>query len=459
VNVGTWYYYNGTTTDPGGNYSMFVPGGDFDVSVNAAGYHSYSGTVHVDNFTDTVFNIVLMPQMPPTTVLLKGNVTESGSGTPVSSATVRVHFADRSYQNQTMANGTGYYEIYVPSWAIEVTAWGPGHGPAFASTNVSGMYDLVLDLQLPVDGVQPQVISFSQVPDENISSLNPTAIDFVVDEEYLRGMSLMMLMEWNSSETYSNYTVTCGWTTSYDQLNPRNELNPSIMGTRYIVHLLWDTAGSWAILSDSTESFNLPCSEYWDGSRNLIMMRGYYSNSSVMDVPGTAVFDSDTHALLVFWTDYGYQIAMPDPTGVLKFVATVAEFSGSSLIRFENRVVAEMLVTDLSCDFFGIAPSGNYTTLLMVNGWSDGRLDFFDAKVDNTPPIANAGPDQDVIENTTVTLDGTGSFDNVGIVEYAWCFDDSGPILLYGGVVSYAFTTTGNHTVVLMTVPDLCHRT
>jgi PKD repeat protein len=450
VSINYWYFYDSTMTDSEGNYSMSVPGGDLNIWANAPSYQSYSGTVHVDNFTDAVFNIVLMPYMPPTTVLLKGNVTDSGSGDPVSGANVRVHFADRSYQNQTMTNDSGYYEMYVPPWAIEVTAWGPGHGPTFASTNVSGMSELVLDLQLPPDGMQPQLITFTQVPDQNISVLNPTVIDFVVEELYLREMNLYMLMEWNSSGTNHNYTVTQGWRTSYDPLDPRNDLNPSVMGMRYTVHFVWDASGSGAIVSNSTDSFYLPCSQYWDGSRYLNMVRGYYSNSSVTDISGTAVFDSDTHALEMFWTDSGFPIIMPDPSGVLKLAATFFEFSGGTIIRwFETRVVAEMPVADIACSFFGIAPSGNYKTLLMTNGWSDGRWDFTDSVVDNTPPIANAGPDQDVIENSTVTLDATGSFDNGWITSYSWSFVDAhgDTVNLTGDVVTCSFNATGTYSV------------
>src|SRR5438876_4860053 len=39
---------------------------------------------------------------------------------------------------------------------------------------------------------------------------------------------------------------------------------------------------------------------------------------------------------------------------------------------------------------------------------------------DVTPPIANAGPDQTVNEDVPVAFDGSGSTDNVGIVNYTW---------------------------------------
>ncbi len=42
--------------------------------------------------------------------------------------------------------------------------------------------------------------------------------------------------------------------------------------------------------------------------------------------------------------------------------------------------------------------------------------------LDSTPPVADAGPDRTVGENESVLLDGSGSTDNVGIVNYTWTF-------------------------------------
>jgi hypothetical protein len=41
---------------------------------------------------------------------------------------------------------------------------------------------------------------------------------------------------------------------------------------------------------------------------------------------------------------------------------------------------------------------------------------------DTTPPVADAGPDKTVDEDTTVTFDASGSTDDVGIVNYTWSF-------------------------------------
>ncbi len=75
----------------------------------------------------------------------------------------------------------------------------------------------------------------------------------------------------------------------------------------------------------------------------------------------------------------------------------------------------------------------------------------FDVNVrDRTSPIADAGPDQTVSQGTIVTLDGSNSTDNVGIVSYTWSFTYEGaPRSLTGMIVTWKFNIPGKYTVVL----------
>ncbi|MFB0526373.1 MAG: PKD domain-containing protein, partial [bacterium] len=68
-----------------------------------------------------------------------------------------------------------------------------------------------------------------------------------------------------------------------------------------------------------------------------------------------------------------------------------------------------------------------------------------------TPPVAEAGPDQTVNEDISVTFDGSGSTDDVGIVSYAWNFGDGGTGS--GIIVSHTYSEPGTYTVTL-TVTD-----
>ena len=84
-------------------------------------------------------------------------------------------------------------------------------------------------------------------------------------------------------------------------------------------------------------------------------------------------------------------------------------------------------------------PAGNYaadTVIITV--------------VDITKPIASAGPDQTVDEDTLVTFDGSASTDNVGITSYTWAFMDAGMLQTLDGMnPTYTFQTPGMYTVTL----------
>jgi len=69
--------------------------------------------------------------------------------------------------------------------------------------------------------------------------------------------------------------------------------------------------------------------------------------------------------------------------------------------------------------------------------------------LDITAPLADAGPDQTVDEDTLVTLEGWRSTDNVGITSWTWTFTDVTPKTLTGENVTYTFTIPGVYTVTL----------
>ena len=72
---------------------------------------------------------------------------------------------------------------------------------------------------------------------------------------------------------------------------------------------------------------------------------------------------------------------------------------------------------------------------------------------DTIKPTASAGPDQTVNENTKVTLDGSASKDNIGVVSYSWTFKDEINQNLTGKTPSYTFNTPGVYNITL-TVKD-----
>jgi hypothetical protein len=77
--------------------------------------------------------------------------------------------------------------------------------------------------------------------------------------------------------------------------------------------------------------------------------------------------------------------------------------------------------------------------------------------VDRVPPHADAGPDMTAIEGTVVTLDGTGSTDNAGIVTCSWWSADCG-FSASGSRVDLMAPSLGTF-VVTLTVTDASNNT
>jgi hypothetical protein len=91
--------------------------------------------------------------------------------------------------------------------------------------------------------------------------------------------------------------------------------------------------------------------------------------------------------------------------------------------------------------------------------YGDMTLTSFFYSSDNTPPVAEAGPDQTVKPGAEVVFNGSASTDNIGMTNYTWSFNTttlngSGEShILYGPVTNFTFDDEGAY-VVNLTVSD-----
>jgi len=103
--------------------------------------------------------------------------------------------------------------------------------------------------------------------------------------------------------------------------------------------------------------------------------------------------------------------------------------------------------------YYGVYDKGVWKVKARLKGDSarhEAESSWISFKVaDTTPPVAHAGPDQTVKEDTLVTFDGSGSSDNIGVTSYTWTFMDVTPQTLTGVNPTYTFATPGTYTITL----------
>jgi len=116
------------------------------------------------------------------------------------------------------------------------------------------------------------------------------------------------------------------------------------------------------------------------------------------------------------------------------------EYNGSEVVRYGEKMVFYMNL------------AGVYFVSLTVRDTS-GNEDTNTVWVnvlDIDPPVADAGPDQEVQQGTVVQFNGTGSQDNTGISDWTWTFEHGEEDQeLKGPEPSFEFTENGQYEVTL----------
>jgi len=138
---------------------------------------------------------------------------------------------------------------------------------------------------------------------------------------------------------------------------------------------------------------------------------------------------------------------------------TVVYFDGTGSTDDVGIANYTWTIVELSLEMYGPMPEytfsapGVYNVVLVVTdtiGHSSAPDGMFVTVNDATPPTADAGGDQTMMGGELVTLDGTGSSDDVGVVNWTWTFMYEGsPVELWGPVVDFTFWVEGVYDITL----------
>lgn len=137
----------------------------------------------------------------------------------------------------------------------------------------------------------------------------------------------------------------------------------------------------------------------------------------------------------IFWTLYGV---------VLSSTSGQIEVTQSFIAPFMN--MTTQLEITLRVNPYESPKETTYVDNIVITAIADIIFD--------QPPVAEAGNDQNVAVDEEVWLNGTGSSDDIGIVNYTWTFEyDGSNIELFGEEVNFTFQIEGVYNITL-TVTD-----
>jgi len=270
-------------------------------------------------------------------------------------------------------------------------------GPTFVA-DVAGAYTATLIVN---DGTDDSAPDSAVITAQIVVGNNPPVANAGPDQNVSVGDTVVL--DGSGSTDADGDALTYGWSLSVPTGSGATLSDPTAVGPTFVA----DVAGAYTatlIVNDGTDD-SAPDSavitaQIVVGNNPPVANAGPDQNVSVGDtvvLDGSGSTDADGDALT-----YGWSLSVP---------------TGSGATLSDPTAVGPTFVADVE---------GDYVAQLIVNdGTDDSAADSVvitaQAVPGNTPPVANAGPDQNVSVGDTVVLNGSGSTDADGdALTYSW---------------------------------------
>src|SRR2546427_4007197 len=103
---------------------------------------------------------------------VRGFVTDSVSGMPISGASVRLEASDFPWVFDASTDSTGYYGVAVPSHRYTITAWSASHDQVTSTVAVGSGQTVWFNETLPAAGARPGRLQGYVTEDRKSTRLN-----------------------------------------------------------------------------------------------------------------------------------------------------------------------------------------------------------------------------------------------------------------------------------------------
>jgi len=247
-------------------------------------------------------------------------------------------------------------------------------------------------------------------PDVKLDKTNPTAntgLDQAVDED--------ATMTFDGSASYDNIGIT-SYTWSFFDGTPQtlNGTNPTYT---------FNTPGNYTVTLSVTDAA-------LNSATDTVVISIMDMTKPIANAGDDLVVHEDT-----FVTFDGS--GSTDNGEIVSYVWTFNDVTPQTLLGVDSTYIFDV-------------PSVYNVTLTVSDAQGNSATDVVMITViDVSWPVANAGPDQIVDEDTLVDFNGSASFDNLGIISYIWTFVDGTLQTVFGVNPRYAFEIPGVYTVIL----------
>src|SRR3989449_372907 len=406
-----WYYGSDWgTSHATGAVAVEAPAGALSyVSAWASGYLIWSTTLTPVAGANSIA-IRLFPDLPQD-VRIRGYVNDSTTGTGLWAATVHVNgYDDQMPYGYT--DGTGYYEVWTVAAPQTVRATATGYAAGESAVNPASGATIWVNLSLSPDTNAPLVRSFTATPSIGVSESTPTSLVADVNETSL-DQSYMSILKLHSASANVGTFLNLG------RLDPAGVSVTSPSAGNYTISASWNMRTPIGHMSDGLSSVWWPSLYAYAPFQSAVA--GYWDNATLSSpTPGAAVFDTRSGQLLYVYTSYGFFGPQDQPASTfspyatgLRIDLTTAAIVGYALVNGPTFTVG-----NLRMDLSQAVPAGQYGALLELYdsaGHYTSAATLMQTIPDSVPPVANAGPDLVVNEDTTASFDGSRSTDNVGI--------------------------------------------